>query len=135
MFHIERSKLMSLIKDKNTKPEIIVRKLLFRMGYRFCLHRKDLPGKPDIVLPKYKTIIDVRGCFWHCHQDCTAGHIPNSNQSYWKPKLEKNVARDKANEKKLKELGWKVIVIWECETKNLDKLTNLLNRIQIEKKS
>ena len=129
MFYIERQKLMSSIKGQNTRPELIVRKLLFHMGYRFRLHRKDLPGKPDIVLPKYKTIVDVRGCFWHYHKNCPNGHIPNSNRKYWEDKLNKNVERDKLNEQKLKELGWEIIIVWECETKDLDKLSIKLSKL------
>ena len=131
MFYIDRHKLMSLIKGKNTHPELVVRKLLFHLGYRFRLHRKDLPGKPDIVLPKYKTVIEIRGCFWHCHENCPNGHIPSTNKEYWESKLKNNVLRDKINEYKLNKLGWKVVIIWECETKDIlslqDKLSKLLS--------
>ncbi len=126
----QRSLLMSKIKSKDTTPEKVVRSLLHRLGYRFRLHRKDLPGKPDIVLPKYKTIIDVRGCFWHCHEGCKVSHMPNSNKSYWHTKLNKNVERDRINKQKLEELGWTVIVIWECETQDLKALSETLKNIK-----
>ena len=108
-----RSEIMSKIRSKNTAPEILVRKHLHRLGYRFRLHDKKLPGKPDIVLKKHRTAIQVRGCFWHQH-GCKFSNSPKSNTSYWLPKLEKNKERDKLNDKKIKKLGWKLIVIWEC---------------------
>ncbi|MFX4263093.1 very short patch repair endonuclease [Pelotomaculum propionicicum] len=111
----KRSSVMSKIRSKNTKPEIKVRSLLHRMGFRFRLHNHNLPGKPDIVLPKYKTIIFVHGCFWHLHDNCRDGTIPKTQQEKWKEKLERNVQRDQEHSTKLKELGWNVIVIWECE--------------------
>lgn len=127
-----RSWNMSRIKSKDTAPEKIVRSLLHCMGYRFRLHRKDLPGKPDIVLIKYKTVLEVRGCFWHRHKDCKETTTPKTNTKFWQDKFSKNIERDKQNEHKLKELGWNVIVIWECETKDLDKLkTKLLNLLTI----
>jgi len=108
-----RSEIMSKIRSKNTAPEILVRKHLHSLGYRFRLHDKKLPGKPDIVLKKHRTAIQVRGCFWHQH-GCKFSNSPKSNTSYWLPKLEKNKERDKLNDKKIKKLGWKLIVIWEC---------------------
>jgi DNA mismatch endonuclease (patch repair protein) len=114
----KRSWNMSRIRSKNTKPEMIVRSVLHRMGYRFRLHRKDLPGNPDIVLPKYKIVIFVHGCFWHQHVGCIHGGIPKSRQEYWGPKLNKNIERDKLNQKKLKEIGWKFLIIWECQINN-----------------
>ena len=113
-----RSWNMSRIRSKNTTTEKIVRSLLHRMGYRFRLHRKDLPGRPDIVLPKYKTVVEVRGCFWHHHAGCKNSTIPKSNTKYWNEKFKKNIERDKLNEKKLKALGWNIIIIWECEVKD-----------------
>jgi len=95
-----------------------IRKLLFSLGYRYRKNVKDLPGKPDIVLPKYKTVIFVHGCFWHQHKNCNKSSLPETNREKWKEKLEGNVERDKRNYKELKKLGWKVIVIWECEIKN-----------------
>jgi DNA mismatch endonuclease, patch repair protein len=95
------------------------------MGYRFRLHRKDLPGRPDIVLPKWRVVVLVHGCFWHGH-DCCEGHIPKSNAAYWEPKLERNRRRDLENAEKLKNLGWKIIVIWECQAYSLAKLEDHL---------
>lgn len=122
----KRSWNMSRIRAKNTKPEIIVRSFLHRNGFRFRLHRKDLPGKPDIVLKKYNTVIFVHGCFWHQHEGCKRATIPETNKEYWIPKLEKNKKRFKEVKKKLEELGWNVAVIWECETKNKNKLREIL---------
>ena len=120
----QRSRIMSRIRSKNTKPEIIVRKYLHSLGYRFRLHDKKLPGKPDIVMKKHKTAIQVRGCFWHLH-GCKFSNVPKSNKSYWTPKLKKNKERDKQNDKKLKKLEWKLIVIWES------KINKKLNEIKI----
>ncbi|QAB15193.1 very short patch repair endonuclease [Hydrogenovibrio thermophilus] len=114
----KRSWNMSRISNKDTKPELIVRKLLHKNGYRFRLHRKDLPGKPDLVLPKYKTVIFVHGCFWHMHEGCKDAGIPKTRTEFWKKKLEENVKRDKKNIQLLKKLGWNVIIVWECETHN-----------------
>ncbi len=125
----KRSWNMSRIRSKNTKPELIVRSLLHGMGYRFRLHRKDLPGKPDIVLPKYKTVIFVHGCFWHRHKGCKKCTTPSSNKEYWKRKFERNVANDKIHKAQLRGKGWKVFVIWECETNNLDNLQGKCTRI------
>lgn len=122
-----RSWNMSRIKSKNTKPELIVRSYLHRMGYRFRLHGKVskrlypsgvLPGKPDIVLTKYKTVIFIHGCFWHMHKGCKRASIPKTRTEWWIDKLNKNVERDKRNKKELEKLGWKVIVVWECEIAN-----------------
>lgn len=117
-----RSWNMSRIKGKNTKPELMVRSLLHKMGYRFRIHRKDLPGKPDIVLPKYKMVFFVNGCFWHRHEGCKYASTPKSRVAFWNNKFKKTIERDKLNYKHLKELGWKVIVIWECETKTINDL-------------
>lgn len=130
MFYVQRQKLMSLIKGKNTKPELIVRKLLYSMGFRYRLHIGTLPGKPDITLTKYKTVILVNGCFWHFHKNCPNGHIPKTNTEYWNTKIARNIERDKENKLKLKKLGWKVIVIWECEVKNEGILYKKLSRIK-----
>jgi DNA mismatch endonuclease (patch repair protein) len=119
---------MSRIKSANTKPEIVVRSLLHRMGYRFRLHRKDLPGKPDIVLPKYKLVIFVHGCFWHQHKNCTRANVPKTNSNYWIPKLQKNVKRDKDHRKTLRKMHWNVIVVWECMVKDLDLLAKKLRK-------
>ena len=111
-----RSKNMSHIRSKNTKPEELVRKYLFSHGFRYRKNVKELPGCPDIVLPKYKTSIFINGCFWHKH-DCPRFVWPSSNQEYWIPKIERNVARDSQNQEKLKDLGWSVLVVWECQLK------------------
>ncbi len=118
-----RSRNMSAIRSKNTKPEAVVRSLLFALGYRYRLHRKDLPGKPDIVLKKHNTIIFVHGCFWHHHKNCRRANWPKSNQEYWLPKIQRNIERDKIHIRKLKKEGWEVLVIWECQIKNMDKLS------------
>jgi DNA mismatch endonuclease (patch repair protein) len=120
-----RSEIMAGISSRDTQPEVRVRKVLHRMGYRFRLHRKDLPGKPDIVLRKWGVVVLVHGCFWHGH-DCCEGHLPKSNTTYWAPKLEKNRRRDAENENALTILGWKLIIIWECQTYSLDKLEERL---------
>lgn len=112
-----RSANMQQIKSKGMKPELIVRRLVHSMGYRFRLHRTDLPGKPDLVFPGRRKIIFVHGCFWHQHPDpnCRRAHAPRSNQDYWGPKLARNVARDAEAERLLREAGWGVAVVWECE--------------------
>jgi DNA mismatch endonuclease, patch repair protein len=110
---------MSKIKSKNTKPEKILRSALHRRGFRFRIHRADLPGKPDIVFSKQKLAIFVHGCFWHYHESCREGRIPSTNSAFWKNKLQKNVERDRANICKLEKEGWKVLVIWECEIEKL----------------
>ena len=130
---ITRSYNMSQIKSKNTKPEMVVRKFLFSKGLRYKIHDNSLPGKPDIVLPKYKTVIFVNGCFWHAHENCKYHVLPKSNSDYWVPKIEKNIKRDKINIETLISLGWKVITIWECNLKpdNLEKvLGNLLTELR-----
>ena len=110
-----RSENMRRIQSKGTKPEVAVRRLIHAMGYRFRLHSPRLPGKPDIVLSRLKSIIDVRGCFWHQHQHCIDAHIPKSRIHYWRPKLRRNVRRDARTLKQLRRLGWRVLVVWECE--------------------
>lgn len=112
---LSKSEAMRRVRAKDTMPEIIVRKALHAAGLRFRLHRKDLPGKPDIVLPKRNVCIFVNGCFWHQHEGCAKAHRPKTNTSFWNKKLSANVVRDKQDQEKLKELGWKVIVLWECE--------------------
>jgi len=113
----QRSRNMSAIKSKNTKPEITVRKLLHSMGYRFRLHRKDLPGSPDIVLPKYKTVIFVHGCFWHRHENCKYATTPKTRKEFWEKKFRENINRDNLNQANLSLKGWKTIIIWECKLK------------------
>lgn len=113
----QRSYNMSQIRSKNTKPEMIVRSWLHKQGYRFRLHDKKLPGKPDIVLKKYKTVIFVHGCFWHGHKNCKYYVIPKTRTKWWLDKINGNVARDKKAQRKLRSLGWKVINIWGCKVK------------------
>jgi len=118
----QRSRNMSAIKSKNTKPEIKVRKVLHSMGYRFRLHSKDLPGSPDIVLPKYKTVIFVHGCFWHRHENCKYASTPKTRKEFWNKKFTENKKRDSEIQEKIKILDWRSVVIWECETKNIENL-------------
>lgn len=123
----KRSEVMSQVRASNSKPEITVRKFLHGLGYRFRLHRKELPGKPDIVLPKYNSTIFVHGCFWHHHKGCKKSKLPESNAEFWREKIMANVARDKRTRRTLKKLGWKVMVVWECEVKS-SKLSDRLNK-------
>lgn len=116
----ERSRIMAKVRGKNTKPELLVRSTVHRMGFRFRLHRKDLPGRPDLVLAKHRKVIFVHGCFWHGHEQCSRSRRPTSNKEFWREKLVKNKERDEANIEKLRGLGWTVLVIWECETKRPD---------------
>jgi len=119
---------MSQIKSGNTKPELLVRSLVYRMGYRYALHRNDLPGKPDLVLVRHKKIIFVHGCFWHMH-NCRKGRsMPQTRKKFWQTKRKGNKDRDKRNLKKLRKQGWKVLIIWECQTKNTEKLTQKLRK-------
>ena len=131
MISSARSKNMSAIKSKNTKPEIEVRKLLHSMGFRFRLHRKDLPGSPDIFLPKFKTVIFVHGCFWHRHENCKYASNPKTRREFWESKFKANVKRDIKNQVKLKSLGWESTIIWGCEIKNKRLLINKLQNIFI----
>lgn len=118
---------MSAIKSRHTKPEIIVRSIIHRLGFRFRLHDKKLAGKPDIVLPKHKKIVLVHGCFWHMH-DCKRGNVtPKTNIEYWQNKRFRNVARDKENLKIYKNEGWKTLTVWECEIKDVEKLRRKIN--------
>jgi len=119
---------MSRIKGWDTKPELIVRSLAHRMGYRFRLHKKDLPGKPDLVFKRLNKVIFVHGCFWHHHKNCKISHIPGSNKTFWKNKFEKNTLRDKKNKNDLKKLGWKILTIWECETQKTGKIFKKLDK-------
>jgi DNA mismatch endonuclease, patch repair protein len=113
-----RSWLMSRVKGRDTTPERAVRSMLHEMGYRFRLHRKDLPGKPDIVFGPRKKVIFVHGCFWHGHR-CRKGRLPKTRGDFWKPKIAGNRARDRRNARQLEALGWEVLTIWQCELKNL----------------
>lgn len=132
----KRSQLMAKVKQKNTEPEIIVRYFLYSEGFRYRINLKSLPGSPDIVLPKYRTVIFVHGCFWHGHT-CKAGHLPSSNLNYWELKIDKNMKRDRRKIDELKLQGWNVIVIWQCEIKGLksrrERLLNLILEIKNNK--
>ncbi len=120
----QRSILMSKVRSTNTKPEIKVRKMVFKLGFRYRLYRKDLPGKPDMVFVKMKKVIFINGCFWHGH-NCRKSLTPKSNLKYWNNKISENKNRDKINKKKLKKMGWSYLVLWECEiNKNISKIQN-----------
>jgi DNA mismatch endonuclease (patch repair protein) len=121
----KRSEVMSRIRSKNTSPERTVRSILHRLGYRFRLHRKDLPGCPDIVLPKYHKVILVQGCFWHGHS-CILGSKPKSNQEYWNPKIQSNRARDIRNIDTLLQMGWSVLELWECDIRKSEGLNEMI---------
>ncbi|QHF09498.1 DNA mismatch endonuclease Vsr [Pseudomonas syringae UB303] len=125
----QRSKVMAKIKCKNTKPEMIVRSTCHRMGLRFRLHRVDLPGKPDLVFTKRKLCLFVHGCFWHQHPGCKYAYQPKSRPEFWVPKLQKNVIRDENAKDSLEALGWKVAVIWECQTKKIDEVESIIKEI------
>ena len=122
----KRSQIMSKISGKNTKPEIIIRKIAHNLGYRFRLHKKDLPGTPDLAFPKYKKVIFVNGCFWHGHSKCSRSKLPTTRKKFWKEKIAGNKKRDKASKIKLKNLGWDYLVIWQCEIQksNYDLIAN-----------
>lgn len=125
----KRSEVMSRILSKDTKPEKLVRSMLHSMGYRFRIHIKDLPGKPDVVLKKYNAIIFVHGCFWHLHDACREGRIPSTRKEYWSDKLLKNKARDEKHMRKLRRLGWKVMRVWECQVeKKPEKVMKRINK-------
>ena len=129
----QRKRCMSHVRGKDTKPEVMVRQFLFAQGFRYRLYRKDLPGKPDIVLPKYRTVIFINGCFWHGHSGCKYATIPEANHDFWLAKISGNVERDKSNYAKLFEFGWKVIEIWQCELKpkfREQTLNNLLTELR-----
>ncbi len=113
-----RSRIMASVGTKDTKPELLVRSLLHTMGYRFRLHRRDLPGSPDIVLPKYKTVIFVHGCFWHRHLGCKKTTMPRRNADFWRSKFERNQERDVEATCALEETGWRVVTVWQCEAES-----------------
>jgi DNA mismatch endonuclease (patch repair protein) len=119
---------MSKIRSKNTKPEIAVRSILHRLGYRFRLNRLDLPGKPDVVLPKHRAVVLIHGCFWHHHQGCDLAYTPKTNRTFWKNKFENNRRRDEVVERQLGGLGWRVITVWECALRCPEELAQQLCR-------
>jgi len=118
----KRSWIMGRVKSENTRPEMRVRRRLHALGFRFRLHRKDLPGRPDLTLPKRRTVIFVHGCFWHSHPGCKHAALPASNRQYWERKIDRNVERDLENQKLLAEQGWRVLVLWECRIKTPEAL-------------
>nr|WP_315415169.1 very short patch repair endonuclease [uncultured Pseudomonas sp.] len=125
----QRSRNMSKIKDKNTKPEMIVRSMCHELGLRYRLHRKDLPGTPDLVFPKRRLCLFVHGCFWHRHPGCKYAYTPKSRLDFWLPKLAKNVERDINAQRALEVSGWRVSIIWECQTKNRDTLRTEIQKM------
>lgn len=128
----ERSERMSRIHSSNTSPELTLRRALHALGFRFRLHRKDLPGKPDIVLPRYKAVVFVHGCFWHRHAGCKVATTPKSNTEFWVEKFDRNVARDTRSSDLLEAQGWKVIIAWECELSSGRKAADAALKIAVE---
>lgn len=122
----ERSQLMAKVKSKDTKPELMVRKLIFSLGYRYRLHSRKLPGNPDLVFAGKRKIIFIHGCFWHRHEGCKHATTPQSRKEYWDKKFARTIERDKATLEELKQLGWNCLVIWECELKDRETLTKIL---------
>lgn len=122
-----RSWLMSRVKSRDTKPELLVRKLVFAMGYRYRLHVRDLPGKPDLVFSRKRKVIFVHGCFWHGHERCRYGRLPKTRQEFWSNKIEQNRARDVRTVSELKNGGWRVLEVWQCQLKDFDGLAKQLN--------
>jgi DNA mismatch endonuclease (patch repair protein) len=129
MFHdvpaVTRAR-MGQVRKKNTGPELVVRKVVHRLGYRFTLHRRELAGTPDIVLPRHRSVIYVHGCFWHRHDCSLAGRVPVTRPEYWLPKFERNIARDRMNQKTIGEQGWRSLVVWECEARDAETLQRKL---------
>ncbi len=124
----ERSEIMARVRSKNSRPELVVRKLVFALGYRYRLHAKDLPGYPDLVFRKRRKVIFVHGCFWHRHAACALARLPKSRLEFWEPKLEGNKQRDQRNRRALTNKGWKVLTIWECQLKKTERLESTLRR-------
>ncbi|SRR5581483_409859 len=123
-----RSEIMSRIRSSDTGPEMQVRRMLHALGYRYALHRRDLPGVPDLVFPSRRKIIFIHGCFWHQHKGCIDGRIPKSRVSFWRSKLQRNVERDRRNISKLRRTGWKVMSVWECDTAKIGSMRKRLTR-------
>ena len=130
---VKRSWIMGRVKGRDTKPEMMVRSLVHRMGFRFRVHRRDLPGNPDVVLPRHRKVIFIHGCFWHGHPGCPRSKRPTTNQTFWDKKLNGNLERDKRFQEELRHTGWRVLVIWQCETKIPDFLMIKLERFLYEK--
>lgn len=123
-----RSKMMAGIQGRDTVPEMVVRRTAHRLGFRFRLYRKDLPGRPDLVFPRYRSVVFVHGCFWHRHDGCRYAYTPRSRVRFWRDKFSQNVARDRRTEDALRSLGWQVLVIWECETRDHRMVAHRLSR-------
>lgn len=132
---LRRSEIMSRIKSSDTRPEMRVRCLLHGLGYRYTLHRRELPGVPDLVFPSRRKIVFVHGCFWHQHKGCVDGRIPKTRVAYWKPKLLRNIERNRANISRLRRTGWKVMQVWECDTEDLAQLRPRLRKFLGEPKA
>ena len=124
----KRSEIMSKIGPKDSSQEVFIRKLVHSLGYRFRLHRKDLPGKPDLVFPKYKKVIFINGCYWHGHKGCKRANLPETNRKFWEEKIGRNIKTDIKNQKKLKKLGWDYLIFWQCKIKK-SKITFLKQNI------
>lgn len=124
----QRSARMALVKGKNTKPELLVRRLVHRLGYRYRLHRRDLPGTPDLVFAGRGKVIFVHGCFWHRHEGCALARLPKSRRGFWVPKLTANAERDARNSRALRRLGWRVLTVWECQARDTPRLENRIRR-------
>ncbi|MBX5128513.1 DNA mismatch endonuclease Vsr [Rhizobium lentis] len=125
----QRSRMMSGIRGKNTRPELAVRKAAHALGYRFRLHRKDLPGSPDLVFPRKNTVVFVHGCYWHRHEGCRYCYIPKSNVEFWATKFKKNIARDQRVREELEQRGWRVVTLWECEAADEEDLRIRLKEV------
>jgi DNA mismatch endonuclease, patch repair protein len=124
----ERSEIMARVRSKDSRPELFVRKLVFALGYRYRLHAKELPGHPDLVFRKRRKVIFVHGCFWHRHDNCVSARLPKSRLDFWAGKLEGNKQRDQRTERELRKAGWKVLTIWECRLKKIERLESTLRR-------
>lgn len=125
----QRSERVSRIRGKDTKPELLARSIVHRLGYRFRVHAKKLPGRPDIVLPRLKTVIFVHGCFWHRHSKCKVATTPKTRTEFWQAKFDANVERDKRNARRLRRLGWSVLTVWECQLRRPDTVRSRLSRL------
>ena len=130
----QRHRCMAAVKGKDTKPEMMVRRYLHSLGYRYGLHNKKLPGSPDLVLRKYRSVIFIHGCFWHGHKGCKYYRLPKTNEEFWQEKITRNKQRDQESVRLLREKGWNVIIIWECELKNKNKREETLMRLHSELK-
>lgn len=125
----KRREIMSRIHSKDTKPELLIRSELHKLGFRFRLHNKNLPGSPDIVLNKFRTVIFINGCFWHGHKNCKYSSLPKTNSQFWKEKILKNIERDKIAKKQLRSQGWHIITVWTCQLRNSIKVNTAINKI------